>query len=169
MHMYTHIPTVHCSYTPALWLLTVSASCPVFFSTTQLFISPFEWVCLFHSASIRAGGGGRKCEAGREDPILPVLLSLNCCNLTEARRNCVWMRCAWVCVFVWDCLCQPARGNIGYRDTKADCLARCTNTHTLTQHTHTHTHTHTYLHTGEHFSHSVRAQNESLLFTQSEM
>lgn len=81
-HSYTAEPTL---VSPSFCLIHFNFPPPpaIFFS--------FSFICLPLSLSLLSTeeeGEARKCEAGREDQIVPVLLSLNCCNLMEARRNC---------------------------------------------------------------------------------
>lgn len=72
--------------------------------------------------------GGRKSQAGREYQIVPVLLSLNVCNLTEARRNCA-LSVRYVCE-----LCRK----IGCGETKAHCVCpHAAQTHLQWYNTHT--------------------------------
>lgn len=85
---------------PLLFISTPQPPPPSLYLRSSLFIHPA--VCLL---SLVIGGRGRKREAGREDQIVPVLLSLNCWNLTEARRGreggrCVSMSRVCVCVSV---------------------------------------------------------------------
>lgn len=84
--------------THTLTAILVPVSPSATFSISFIHFHPLEslfflFIHLFVSFSlvivVIGAGGGRKCEAGRDDQIVPVLLSLNCCNLTEARRNCV--------------------------------------------------------------------------------
>lgn len=89
-----HPPLTHTTASPSATFPVFLIPFPPLESLIFLYIHLLVSLTLFIVVSLslllcEEQGEDRKYVAGREDQIVPVLLSLNCCNLKEARRNCV--------------------------------------------------------------------------------